>query len=51
MDRKALIDVAAGRVKADVVFKNGRIIQVLTGEILTGETVSSPPLENTTVKK
>ena len=37
MDRKALIDVAAGRVKADVVFKNGRIIQVLTGEILTGD--------------
>ncbi len=32
-----LIDCAAGRIPADLVFTNGRIVQVLTGEITNGD--------------
>ncbi|MDA3959029.1 adenine deaminase [Oceanispirochaeta sp.] len=34
MDLKSFIDAAAGRKKADMVFRNGKIINVFTGEIL-----------------
>ncbi len=37
MDRKHLIDVAMGRKPADVVFTNGRIVNVFTREIVGGE--------------
>ncbi len=37
MDRQHLIETASGRRQPDVVFKNGKIIQVLTGEIVTGD--------------
>jgi adenine deaminase len=33
MDLKNFIDAAAGRKKADIVFRNGKIINVFTGEI------------------
>ena len=33
MDLKSYIDAAAGRKKADIVFRNGKIINVFTGEI------------------
>lgn len=32
-----LIDCAAGRIPADLVFKNGKIVHVLTGEIASGD--------------
>ena len=34
---KNLIDAAAGRRKADLVIKNCRIVNVLSGEIYSGE--------------
>ncbi len=34
MDLKNFIDAAAGRKKADVVFRNGKIINVFTGELI-----------------
>ncbi len=34
---KQLIDCAAGRVQADLVLKNGRIIHVFTGEVAQGD--------------
>ena len=34
---KNLIDAAAGRIKADLVIKNCRIVNVLSGEIYSGE--------------
>jgi len=34
MDLKSFIDAAAGRKKADIVFRNGKIINVFTGEII-----------------
>jgi adenine deaminase len=34
---KQLIDCAAGRIPADLVLKNGKIIHVLTGEIAVGD--------------
>ena len=34
---KKLIDAAAGRRKADLVIKNCRIVNVLSGEIYSGE--------------
>ena len=34
---KRLIDCAAGRIPADLVLKNGKIIHVFTGEITTGD--------------
>ncbi len=34
MELKEYIDAATGREKADVVFKNGKIVNVFTGEIL-----------------
>ena len=34
---KKLIDAAAGRRKADLVIKNCRIVNVLSGEIYLGE--------------
>jgi len=34
MDLKSFIDAAAGRKKADTVFRNGKIINVFTGEII-----------------
>ena len=37
MDRRKLIDTAQGKLEPDLVLKNGRIIQVLTGEILEGD--------------
>ena len=37
MDLKTRVDVAAGRVPADLVLKNGRIVNVLSCEILDGD--------------
>jgi adenine deaminase len=37
MDLKTRIDVAAGRKPADLVLKNGRIVNVLSGEIHEGD--------------
>lgn len=37
MDRKRLIQTALGEREPDLVLKNGRIVQVLTGEILEGD--------------
>lgn len=34
MDLKNFIDAAAGRKKADIVFRNGKIINVFTGELI-----------------
>ena len=34
MDLKSFIDAAAGRKKADVVFRNGKIVNVFTGELI-----------------
>ncbi len=34
---KQLIDCAAGRIQADLVLKNGRIIHVFTGEVAQGD--------------
>ena len=34
---KQLIDCAAGRIQADLVLKNGRIIHVFTGEVALGD--------------
>ena len=34
---KQLIDCAAGRIQADLVLKNGRIIHVFTGEVIQGD--------------
>ncbi|MBQ3435095.1 MAG: hypothetical protein IJG24_08645 [Selenomonadaceae bacterium] len=34
---KNLIDAAAGRIKADLVIKNCKIVNVLSGEITSGE--------------
>ncbi len=36
MDQKRFIDVAAGRKKADLVFKNARIVNVFTREVIDG---------------
>jgi len=33
MNKKKLIDCAAGRIKADLVLKNGKLLNVFTGEI------------------
>ncbi|MCR5833976.1 MAG: adenine deaminase [Selenomonadaceae bacterium] len=38
---KKIIDAAAGRIKADLVIKNCRIVNVLTGEITSGEVAVS----------
>ena len=38
---KNLIDAAAGRIKADLVIKNCRIVNVLSGEIYSGEVAIS----------
>lgn len=35
--QKQLIDCAAGRIPADLVLKNGRIVHVFTGEIVQGD--------------
>lgn len=37
MDRQHLIETASGRRQPDIVFQNGKLIQVLTGEIVTGD--------------
>ena len=37
MDLKTRVDVAAGRIPADLVLKNGRIVNVLSCEILEGD--------------
>ena len=37
MELKALVDVAAGRQPADLVLKNGRIVNVLSGEVHDGD--------------
>ena len=34
---KRLIDVAAGREPADLVLKNGKVLNVFTGEFLPGD--------------
>ncbi|MCI5158791.1 MAG: hypothetical protein D3906_10205, partial [Candidatus Electrothrix sp. AUS1_2] len=34
---KQLIDCAAGRIPADLVLRNGRIVHVFTGEIAQGD--------------
>ena len=37
MNRQHLIETALGKRQPDLVLKHGKIIQVLTGEILTGD--------------
>ena len=37
MKREALIQTALGRREPDLVLKNGKIVQVLTGEILPAD--------------
>ena len=37
MDRKRIIDVAAGREKADVVIKNTTVVEVLGGSLIKGD--------------
>ncbi|CZT55941.1 adenine deaminase [Solibaculum mannosilyticum] len=37
MNRQHLIEIASGKRQPDLVLKHGKIIQVLTGEILTGD--------------
>lgn len=39
MELKELIDVAAGRRKADLILRNGRIVDVFSGEIITDDVV------------
>lgn len=40
-DTKRLVDVAAGRVPADLVFKNANVVNVFTGEILPADVAVS----------
>ncbi len=37
MDRRRLVDVAAGRQPADVLLRNARVVNVYTGEIVEGD--------------
>lgn len=37
MDRKQLIDVAMGRIKADLILHHAQILNVYSGEVLNGE--------------
>ncbi len=39
MELKELIDVAAGRRKADLILRNGKIVDVFSGEIITDDVV------------
>jgi len=38
---RILVDVALGRIKADLVIKNGTLVNVNSGEILEGMDVGS----------